>query len=183
MQDTLPAVRCYRCGAQNLLGESRCTGCGQLLLYTCPKCGSSVNSTFIDCPYCHLILHWPNRQRTDTEYRCRAAGQDMRSGLFVCLGCGTQNVIGMKYCRNCDQQFYYNCPDCNALVNNTLINCPTCRGLLHWPTEKDLQFTFVKNSPYDIDEAGFEAILESREREKAGPTAPAHGLFLRGIKY
>ncbi len=29
----------------------------------------------------------------------------------------------------------------------------------------------------------FEAVLESREREKAGPTAPAHGLFLREIKY
>jgi tRNA pseudouridine38-40 synthase len=30
---------------------------------------------------------------------------------------------------------------------------------------------------------GFQAILESREREKAGPTAPPHGLFLREIKY
>jgi tRNA pseudouridine38-40 synthase len=29
----------------------------------------------------------------------------------------------------------------------------------------------------------FSAILESKEREKAGPTAPARGLFLRKIKY
>jgi tRNA pseudouridine38-40 synthase len=29
----------------------------------------------------------------------------------------------------------------------------------------------------------FAAILKSREREKAGPTAPPHGLFLREIKY
>jgi tRNA pseudouridine38-40 synthase len=29
----------------------------------------------------------------------------------------------------------------------------------------------------------FTAILESKEREKAGPTAPARGLFLRKIKY
>ncbi len=29
----------------------------------------------------------------------------------------------------------------------------------------------------------FKAVLESGEREKAGPTAPPHGLFLREIKY
>jgi tRNA pseudouridine38-40 synthase len=29
----------------------------------------------------------------------------------------------------------------------------------------------------------FEAILASRERENAGPTAPPHGLFLREIRY
>ena len=34
-----------------------------------------------------------------------------------------------------------------------------------------------------IDREDFETILESRDREKAGPTAPAHGLFLRQIKY
>lgn len=34
-----------------------------------------------------------------------------------------------------------------------------------------------------IVEEDFKAILESREREKAGPTAPPHGLFLREIKY
>lgn len=34
-----------------------------------------------------------------------------------------------------------------------------------------------------IDEQEFRAILESREREQAGPTAPAHGLFLRQIRY
>jgi tRNA pseudouridine38-40 synthase len=33
------------------------------------------------------------------------------------------------------------------------------------------------------DREGFRRILESGEREKAGPTAPPHGLFLREIKY
>ncbi len=33
----------------------------------------------------------------------------------------------------------------------------------------------------DADE--FERILESRDRKKAGPTAPAHGLFLKEVKY
>jgi len=34
-----------------------------------------------------------------------------------------------------------------------------------------------------IDRDGFQDILESKEREKAGPTAPPQGLFLRRIKY
>ena len=34
-----------------------------------------------------------------------------------------------------------------------------------------------------ITKSDFGAILESREREKAGPTAPPHGLFLKEIKY
>ena len=34
-----------------------------------------------------------------------------------------------------------------------------------------------------IDKAAFREILESRQREKAGPTAPPHGLFLRVIRY
>jgi tRNA pseudouridine38-40 synthase len=34
-----------------------------------------------------------------------------------------------------------------------------------------------------IGEGDFGTILESGERERAGPTAPAHGLFLREIRY
>jgi tRNA pseudouridine38-40 synthase len=34
-----------------------------------------------------------------------------------------------------------------------------------------------------MDSEGFLKILESRQRESAGPTAPAHGLFLRRVKY
>jgi tRNA pseudouridine38-40 synthase len=34
-----------------------------------------------------------------------------------------------------------------------------------------------------MGEEDFRAILESGEREKAGPTAPPHGLFLREIRY
>lgn len=34
-----------------------------------------------------------------------------------------------------------------------------------------------------MDREGFRDILESCEREKAGPTAPPHGLFLRRVKY
>ena len=34
-----------------------------------------------------------------------------------------------------------------------------------------------------MDEDAFRQVLESRQREQAGPTAPPHGLFLRAIRY
>ena len=34
-----------------------------------------------------------------------------------------------------------------------------------------------------IDKVAFQEILESRQRESAGPTAPPHGLFLKAIRY
>ena len=153
MQDTF---RCHWCGAQNLIGEGHCVGCGQLLTYTCPKCGYGINSTFTHCPYCHLALHWPDRQQSRTIYGDPTASRYQSNGMFACSMCGTQNVIGVKLCRKCNQRFNYTCPDCNARVDNTFINCPNCRGALHWPAEKELQGTFAKNSPYEVDEVDFE---------------------------
>jgi tRNA pseudouridine38-40 synthase len=34
-----------------------------------------------------------------------------------------------------------------------------------------------------ISPSEFQKILESKDRKKAGPTAPAHGLFLKEVKY
>jgi tRNA pseudouridine38-40 synthase len=34
-----------------------------------------------------------------------------------------------------------------------------------------------------IDPAGFVAVLESRDRRRAGRTAPAHGLYLMSVSY
>ena len=161
MQDTF---RCHRCGAQNLIGEGHCVGCGQSLLYICPECGYRINSTFTNCPYCHLALHWSNRQQSKTMYGDPTASQYKSNGLFVCSMCGTQNVIGVKLCRKCNQHFTYTCPDCNAWVDNTFINCPNCRRALHWPAEKELQGTFVKSSSYEIDEADFEETGKPRKK-------------------
>ena len=162
MQDTF---RCYRCGAQNFIGESHCVGCGQLLPYTCPKCGTRVNSTFINCPHCHLVLHWPNRQQTETRYSYPSDSQNMSSGLFGCFRCGTQNVIGVKWCRHCNQQFNYNCPNCSAPVDNTFMNCPNCRMVLPWPAENQPQGTFARNKQYGTNSTDFE---ETRGPKKKG---------------
>jgi len=165
MEETQDTFRCYTCGAQNFIGESHCVGCGQLLPYTCPRCGTRVNSTFINCPCCHLVLHWPNRQQTKAEYRDRTTGQDMYSGLFECSRCGTQNVMGVKWCRHCNQQFNYNCPNCNALVDNTWVNCPNCRMVLPWPAEDQPQGAFAANKQYGTNRTDFE---ETRGAEKKG---------------
>lgn len=153
MQDTF---RCYTCGAQNLIGEDRCTGCGQSLPYTCPRCGYPVNKTFSSCPYCRMALHWPNRQQSRTTYADPATRQHNSNSLFTCSLCGTQNIIGVRRCRRCNQQFNYTCPSCNAWVDNTFVNCPNCRRPLQWPAERGMQGTFVKNSPRETVEADYE---------------------------
>jgi tRNA pseudouridine38-40 synthase len=43
--------------------------------------------------------------------------------------------------------------------------------------------TLVEVGRGKIDAEGFREILESKDRRKAGPTAPAHGLFLKEVKY
>jgi tRNA pseudouridine38-40 synthase len=43
--------------------------------------------------------------------------------------------------------------------------------------------TLVEVGKGKIDSGGFRKILESGDRKKAGPTAPAHGLFLKEVKY
>jgi len=43
--------------------------------------------------------------------------------------------------------------------------------------------TLVEVGKGKIGSEEFRGILESRDRKKAGPTAPAHGLFLREVKY
>ncbi|MFB3884710.1 MAG: tRNA pseudouridine(38-40) synthase TruA [Thermodesulfobacteriota bacterium] len=43
--------------------------------------------------------------------------------------------------------------------------------------------TLVEVGRGKIDSKDFQKILDSKDRKKAGPTAPAHGLFLREVKY
>lgn len=43
--------------------------------------------------------------------------------------------------------------------------------------------TLIEVGKTKIDAQEFKNILESRDRRKAGPTAPAHGLFLKEVKY
>jgi tRNA pseudouridine38-40 synthase len=43
--------------------------------------------------------------------------------------------------------------------------------------------TLVEVGKGKIDADAFRRILESKDRKKAGPTAPAHGLFLKKVKY
>ena len=43
--------------------------------------------------------------------------------------------------------------------------------------------TLVEVGRKKITSEQFQEILDSRDRKKAGPTAPAHGLFLKEVKY
>jgi tRNA pseudouridine38-40 synthase len=43
--------------------------------------------------------------------------------------------------------------------------------------------TLVEVGKGKISSVEFQKILESKDRKKAGPTAPARGLFLKEVKY
>jgi tRNA pseudouridine38-40 synthase len=43
--------------------------------------------------------------------------------------------------------------------------------------------TLVEVGKREIDSEEFRKILDSRDRKEAGPTAPAHGLFLKEVRY
>jgi tRNA pseudouridine38-40 synthase len=43
--------------------------------------------------------------------------------------------------------------------------------------------TLVEVGKGKMNAEEFRKILESKDRKKAGPTAPAHGLFLKEVKY
>jgi tRNA pseudouridine38-40 synthase len=43
--------------------------------------------------------------------------------------------------------------------------------------------TLVEVGKGKINDVEFRKILESKDRKKAGPTAPAHGLFLEEVRY
>jgi tRNA pseudouridine38-40 synthase len=43
--------------------------------------------------------------------------------------------------------------------------------------------TLVEVGQGKVSSEGFQGILDSKDRKRAGPTAPAHGLFLKEVKY
>ena len=43
--------------------------------------------------------------------------------------------------------------------------------------------TLIEVGKGKITSKDFQRILDSRDRKKAGPTAPAHGLFLKEVRY
>ena len=56
------------------------------------------------------------------------------------------------------------------------------RGFLRYMV-RNIVGTLVLVGSGKVTAEEFSVILESKEREKAGPTAPSRGLFLRKIKY
>jgi hypothetical protein len=60
MQQT---VQCYRCGVQNNIGQQCCWNCQVKLPYNCPRCGSPIEPTYINCLNCRETIQWPWRQQ------------------------------------------------------------------------------------------------------------------------
>jgi hypothetical protein len=49
MQQTF---QCYRCGAQNYVGQPMCWNCRSLFQWNCPNCRAPVQNTMAYCPNC-----------------------------------------------------------------------------------------------------------------------------------
>ncbi len=54
-------LKCYKCGAQNILGMRFCTVCGERFLYKCPQCGTNIEPGFGYCSGCSARLDWGTR--------------------------------------------------------------------------------------------------------------------------
>ncbi len=64
MQQTF---HCYRCGAQNHIGQPYCWNCQSPFQWNCPNCKAPVQNTMHTCPYCGVLLNWPQPQRNTQQ--------------------------------------------------------------------------------------------------------------------
>jgi hypothetical protein len=56
--------QCYKCGAQNNMGQPHCWNCQAQFQYNCPNCRAPVQGTMVNCPYCGVLLSWLSQQQT-----------------------------------------------------------------------------------------------------------------------
>jgi len=54
--------QCYRCGAQNYLGQAFCWNCNERFQYYCPWCNALADPTLPNCPNCRATLPWQAQQ-------------------------------------------------------------------------------------------------------------------------
>ena len=54
--------QCYRCGAQNYMGQAYCWNCNEKFQYYCPWCNALVDPTLPSCPNCRATLPWQAQQ-------------------------------------------------------------------------------------------------------------------------
>jgi len=53
------AFPCFKCGAQNYIGQTNCWNCQSKFQYNCPNCRAIVEPTMLNCPYCNIQLNFP----------------------------------------------------------------------------------------------------------------------------
>ncbi len=70
----------------------------------------------------------------------------------------------------------------DAIGNDKFVFKICANGFLKYMV-RNIIGTLVLAGQHKISVQEFKAILESRDRTKAGPTAPAHGLFLKQVNY
>ena len=80
MQQTF---QCYRCGAQNYVGQPYCWNCQSPFQWNCPNCRAPVKNTMASCPYCHILLSWPSNQKQQpSDYKSQSSYLDDAYDLY-----------------------------------------------------------------------------------------------------
>ena len=115
MQQTF---QCFKCGAQNYVGQPFCWNCQSPFQWNCPNCKASVQNTMVSCPNCHVLLPWPTQQQATQQYQQQLNHQQQapsggRRTVSVCINCEFQNNHDVDH--NGDATV--TCPSCSTVYD------------------------------------------------------------------
>lgn len=106
--DMQQTFKCYRCGAQNYVGQPVCWHCQSPFQYNCPNCKAPVEGTLANCPYCRSQLPWQtNRYMQSTSHQTQGEYYEPEEGtkrkpwligiitivLIIFIGGGTAIIV------------------------------------------------------------------------------------------
>ena len=103
---------------------------------------------------------------------------DMARHLFGETDCATFAAAGdasLSTCRYIEKAVFY--PEGEKIVFEITANA------FLWKMVRSLTGSFIAYEKAGLDGNDFKKILESRDRKKAGPTAPPQGLFLWSVNF
>jgi hypothetical protein len=92
MQQTF---QCYRCGAQNYIGQPYCWNCQSPFQYNCPSCNSVVNSSFMFCPKCSVSINWPTRPPTVPIHNHQQQNDEKKESKQSDIGLWIDEISGL----------------------------------------------------------------------------------------
>ena len=80
MQQTF---QCYRCGAQNYVGQPYCWNCQSPFQWNCSRCGFAISNVYQNCPNCGTPTPWRQplsvQQQPNYQYQKYTKNSDIQN--------------------------------------------------------------------------------------------------------